>query len=162
MRRKADTGMQDFAKITEHNKIFFTLAECEPLLRSTLAKGGAFRFIPRGTSMLPTIVGGRDMVELSPLPERLRKFQIVLYKRDNGAFVLHRIVRIKGDTFTMRGDHQYVNEPGIRREQLLGIVTRVTTPAGRILEMETAGARARAALWVHTAFFRRVWKHFIP
>ena len=49
---------------------------------------------------------------------------MVLYRRQNGAYVLHRIAAIGADgTYMMCGDAQTVLEPGIRREQLLAVVT---------------------------------------
>ncbi|MDY4515058.1 MAG: S24/S26 family peptidase [Hominisplanchenecus sp.] len=140
-------------------KEFFKLDECEPLIRKTLEKGGTFKFYPRGTSMEPTIHAGRDMVVLSPLPDCLRKYQIVLYKRTNGAFVLHRIIKVKGSCCTMRGDNQFVSEPGIQKEQMIGMVTQIICN-GDVIPVNDTRHRIAAALWVKTALPRRVWRHF--
>lgn len=125
------------------------------MLQKVLSEGGTFPFYPRGSSMLPWIREGKDRVLLAPLPDELKKNQIVLYKRKNGAYVLHRIVKIQGDTYTMRGDHQYVNEPGISREQMLGVVSRICRE-DREYRTEQPLVRFQALLWTESAGLRRL------
>ncbi len=135
-------------------KVHYNLSEMEPVIRNVLSKGGTFQFYPQGTSMLPSIVAGKDQVLLAPLPENLKKYQVVLYKRENGAFVLHRIVKKRAQDYVMRGDNQYVLEPGIHREQMIGIVEKVIKP-DQVIDTEAVSYRMKWAIWVHTAFFRR-------
>ena len=71
----------------------YNLRDMEPVIRKVLAEGGVFSFYPKGTSMEPTIHQGTDQVLLKALPEKLKSYQIILYRRANGAFVLHRIVK---------------------------------------------------------------------
>ena len=104
------------------NKV--SLADYYPLIRETLDQGGTFSLTITGTSMYPFIVGGRDKITLSPLPEKLKKNDLPLYRRDNGAFVLHRIVKVcKDGTYICCGDHQWWLEKGLRRDQMIGIAT---------------------------------------
>lgn len=106
----------------EIKQIETSLEELMPLMKECLAAGKSFRFSPRGISMLPMLRQGKDSVLLSPLPEKLRKYDIPLYRRDNGKYVLHRISET-GETFTCIGDNQFVYEKGIRREQMIAVVT---------------------------------------
>lgn len=104
-------------------KEFFTeLDNLMPLFRERLAAGQRVRFSPRGISMLPMLRQGIDTVTLSPLPETLRKYDLPLYRRDDGHYVLHRIVKT-GQTYTCIGDNQFVYEPGLRRDQMIALVT---------------------------------------
>lgn len=98
------------------------LEQMMPLIRERLANGESVRFTPRGTSMLPMILGGRDQVILSPLPQQLKKFDLPLYQRDNGQYVLHRIVKA-GKDFTCIGDGQFIFEPGVRQDQMIAVAT---------------------------------------
>lgn len=133
------------------------LEEFEPVIRKILAEGGNFQFAPRGTSMQPYIYQGRDQVVLAPLPEgKLKKYQVILYKRKNGAYVLHRIVKVKKDSYTMRGDNQFQNEKGIKKEQMIGLVTKVVR-GEKEKSMETITARFTAMIWVKTAFLRKMY-----
>lgn len=98
------------------------LNELMPLIRERLAAGESVRFSPHGTSMLPMLKDGRDQVVLSPLPDKLRKYDLPLYQRENGQYVLHRIVKAKDD-YTCMGDNQFVPECGLSHEQMIGVVT---------------------------------------
>ena len=62
------------------------LEELMPLIRERLAAGESVRFSPHGTSMLPMLKDGRDQVILSPLPEKLKKYDLPLYQRKNGQY----------------------------------------------------------------------------
>ena len=57
-----------------------------------------------GNSMAPFLVDRRDTVYLSGIRRPLRRGDIVLYQRRSGAYILHRICRREGDTFTIAGD----------------------------------------------------------
>lgn len=106
------------------NERVLRLEEVMPLVQEHLAQGQSVRFAPRGVSMLPLLRQGKDKVVLSPVTEPLKKYDLPLYQRDNGQFVLHRIVKA-GETFTCMGDNQHVPEPGIRRDQIIAVVTKI-------------------------------------
>lgn len=100
------------------------LADFYPLIKETLDGGGTFSLTITGTSMYPFIVGDRDQVTLSPITGRLKKNDLPLYRRSNGAFVLHRIVKVeKNGTYTCCGDHQWQLEKDLKQEQMIGIAT---------------------------------------
>ena len=98
------------------------LEQLMPLIREYLAAGKTVKFSPRGISMLPMLRQGIDDVVLSPLPEKLKKYDLPLYQRDDGHFVLHRIVRV-GETYTCIGDNQFELEHGLRHDQMIALVT---------------------------------------
>lgn len=97
-----------------------------PLFRERLAAGQKVRFSPRGMSMLPMLRPGIDTVVLSPVPETLQKYDLPLYQRQDGKYVLHRIVAVEGDTYTCMGDNQFYPEGGLTREQMIALVTAFT------------------------------------
>ena len=99
----------------------YPLEAMRKLLVRVLDSGGEFELSPKGTSMLPLLQEGRDSVILVKPPAVLSVGDVVLYQRENGAYVLHRIVGIDGETYTMCGDNQYQPEPGIRREQMIAL-----------------------------------------
>ena len=134
----------------------YNLRDMEPVIRKVLAEGGVFSFYPKGTSMEPTIHQGTDQVLLKALPEKLKSYQIILYRRANGAFVLHRIVKVCTDSYTMRGDNQFYVEPGIRRDQMIGMVCGLKTPKGEI-STESIAFWLKSAIWVESAGVRRIF-----
>ena len=122
----------------------------EPLLE-LLTETTAIPLVVSGGSMTPFLASGRDTVYLSSICAPLKKGDVVLYRRDNGRYVLHRILRVKDEIYTMIGDAQTVAEPGIRREQILAIVTAARRN-GTLLQKGSF-------LWM---FFRLVWIRLIP
>ena len=62
-----------------------------------LNSGGTVTFTPKGKSMLPMLRDGEDVVVLSKPNGKLHLFDIPLYRRSNGAYVLHRIVNFDAD-----------------------------------------------------------------
>lgn len=103
----------------------FFLADAIDVIEEVLASGGEFRMYPKGTSMLPLIVQKRDSVILRrnfDIPAK--KHDIAFYRRTNGQFVLHRVMKICNDgTYTMCGDNQLSLEKGICPEQIIGYVS---------------------------------------
>lgn len=103
-------------------QIHLRLEDMMPLIRESLQKGQPVRFSPKGTSMLPMLRQGIDSVVLSPLSGTLKKYDLPLYQRQNGQYVLHRIVRT-GDTYSCIGDNQFDVETCLRQEQMIAVVT---------------------------------------
>ena len=104
-----------------------------------------------GGSMTPFLVPGRDTVYLSKPEDPLRRGDIVFYRRDNGGFVLHRILRIESEGFTMLGDAQTIPEPGIRPDQIRAVATAVRRK-GKLLR--------KGSFWWE--FFRVIWLRMVP
>ena len=98
------------------------LEQLMPLIRERLSEGKTVRLFPNGISMLPMLRQGIDSVQLSPLPEKLKKYDLPLYQRDNGQYVLHRIVKV-GKSYTCIGDNQFSFEREIRHDQMIALVT---------------------------------------
>ncbi len=67
-----------------------------------------------GDSMMPLIKQGRDKMVIVRKPEgRLKKYDVPLYKRDNGQYVLHRIVGVRDNDYVILGDNRWALEYGI-------------------------------------------------
>lgn len=111
----------------------------------------ALPLVITGNSMSPFLVHGRDTVYLSRLRRPARRGDMLLYRRENGNYVLHRVYKAAPEGLTMIGDAQTELEPGIQPEQVIAIVTRV----------ERKGKRcAPGSFWWE--FFEKVWIRIIP
>lgn len=86
-----------------------------------------------GNSMSPFLTHGRDTVYLSRLSRPVRRGDILLYRRDSGTYVLHRVFAVTAQGYTMLGDAQIIPETGIRPEQVIAVVSRVVR-RGKSLE----------------------------
>ena len=73
-----------------------------------LKQHGMLVFAPHGTSMLPMLKDGQTIVVILPVnkTEDLKKYDVVFYKREDGTFVLHRIISKKESLFLCCGDNQ--------------------------------------------------------
>jgi len=91
------------------------------LMDDAFKEGMTFTFPSKGKSMLP-LLHDNDLVTVDRI-KTLKKGDIVLYKRNNGQYVLHRIRKIKKDkSFIMVGDHQRKVEYGIKESQILAVL----------------------------------------
>ena len=116
-------------------------------IRDLLRSGHDVTIPVVGSSMTPFLVGDRDSVHLVPIHRRnLKPGDIVLYQRDNGRYILHRIFRLRGGSYDMLGDAHDMIERGIRREQIFGVVNACIRKEKTVLP---------GSFW--WAFFARVW-----
>lgn len=122
----------------------------KPLL-GLLDEVNAVPLIISGWSMTPFLVHQRDVVYLSKIAGPLKKGDMVLYQRRSGAYVLHRILKADGDSYTMLGDAQTHPEPGIERNQMRAVVTAVRRK-GKLLQ--------KGSFWWD--FFAKVWIRMVP
>ena len=127
-----------------------------PELARLLAEGKEVRFTPSGVSMRPFIEGDRDSVVLSPIVSQPRVGDILLVRIENKSqlstptYVLHRLIRIEGETFVLQGDGNLMGEETCTREGLIGRVTAIESPSGRRKPL------TRGRLW-HFLFPVRKW-----
>ena len=111
-----------------------------------LEKHGRFLFTSQGYSMWPLITPGRDLVEISRRPAgRLKRFDVALYKR-GGQYILHRILRVEPESYTIAGDNNRRLERDIRDEQIIGVLTGLVRK-GRRLTLDEPGYRLYVRLW---------------
>lgn len=99
--------------------------ELLPLIRERLDSGNKVRYLPFcGVSMLPLLRQGVDSVEIGPLPEKMKKYDLPVYRGRTGKYIMHRVVAVKEDHYVCLGDNTYIYEH-ILPEQMLGIVTTI-------------------------------------
>jgi hypothetical protein len=103
-----------------------SMEELLPFIEEAFENGKTFTIPITGTSMLPLLVQGRDTVTLKKIDGKLKKGDLPLYRRNDGAFVLHRIIDVLEDgSFIMCGDNQFIKEYGITDGNLIGVVTEI-------------------------------------
>ena len=100
------------------------LEELYPIIKEQLENGGKVTIPITGTSMLPLLVQGRDSVVIEQSTE-ININDIIFYRRDNGAFVLHRIIGTDENGYVLCGDNQWVKEYGIKDHNIIGVVTEI-------------------------------------
>lgn len=90
-------------------------------LEQLLREGNIIRIKPQGYRMYPLFIPERDeaLIQQTDYTDCHRN-DVVLYRRDQGILVLHRICRITFDGFYMVGDNQYEVEGPLRQDQIIG------------------------------------------
>ena len=131
------------------------LEQIMPLMKEQLSLGNTVSFYPKGTSMLPMLRQNKDSVILAPISGSLRKYDLPLYQRDNGQYVLHRIVGV-GETYTCMGDNQLVPEEGVRPDQMIAVVTAFTRD-GKKVSVDNPAYRLYCRVWVWLYPLRQLW-----
>ena len=66
-----------------------------------------------GISMYPLLRQRKDSVHIVKIDSPLKKNDVILYQRDSGQYVLHRIIKIKNSNYIICGDNQWKKEYGI-------------------------------------------------
>lgn len=133
----------------------FKIADYAAVIREVLDSGGEFTLYPRGTSMLPLIMQERDSVTLEQPQGALHRGDIAFYQRENGQYVLHRIIGERDGTFTMCGDNQLAPEYGVKPEQIIAKAAYITRKGSKITP-RSLPYRLYVLLW-RSFFIRRVY-----
>lgn len=127
-----------------------------PLMKEQINREGYVKFTPKGNSMLPTLRNNKDSVTLGKPNFPLKKYDIAFYLRDNGQYVLHRVVKKeKNDTYVMRGDNQFRDEKGLREEQIIGVVKNFTRK-GKEYTQDEISYKIYCVVWCKTVKVRKV------
>lgn len=116
-----------------------------------------------GDSMLPLIRQGRDLLVITRVEGRLKKYDVPLYKRDSGQYVLHRILKVRDKDYVICGDNRYHREYGITDRHIIGVLTGIVRD-GREISMKSLPYRLYVHLWCDFFWVRALilkGKHFL-
>ena len=109
-------------------------------------EGKTVSTVVEGGSMLPFLSPGRDYVFLNKITKAPKRGDIILYKRKNGDYILHRIQKVRNGEYFLVGDRQTQVEGGIKKENLCAIVTEVRRK-DKILN-------SKSPVWF---FYKHIW-----
>lgn len=121
------------------------------MLRDLVNEGQECRLLISGSSMAPFLVHERDSILFSKPDRELRRGDMVFYQRDNGQYVMHRILKVKPEGLYIIGDAQTEVERPVKPEQVFALVTKVN----------------RKGKWIGPGnfwwwFFSTVWLRLFP
>ena len=110
-----------------------------------IEEDGVLVYTNVGDSMYP-LIKPRDLLVIKKPVLPLKRLDIPLYKRDNGQYVLHRIVRIRGNEYQMCGDNRVGIERGITDKHIIGVLTDIIR-GDQPLSVYSFKKRVYAHLW---------------
>lgn len=131
------------------------LEELLPVMQEAISEGGKFTFFPSGNSMKPFIRAGKDSVNVVKADEPA-KYDIVLYRRSNGRFVLHRIVEVNDGGYVMCGDNQWTREYGITADMIIAKVSEIIRD-GRVISCSSKKYMFWAHAWCDLFLLRKFY-----
>ena len=98
-----------------------SIKELAPFIEDAISKGKEVRLTVTGFSMYPLFRSGTDDVVLKK-PDILKKYDVVLFKRSDGSFIFHRIIKIKGDVLTIAGDNETKKETPVYISDVIAVM----------------------------------------
>ncbi len=115
-------------------------------IEEALRRDGVYVSTTVGTSMRPMLRNRRDRIILLPVGEEpLKKWDLPMYRRADGKYILHRIIDVKEDHYVIRGDNTYVKEY-VPHEQVLGYVSEFYRGRRHVMS-DAKSYRIYAAVW---------------
>ena len=111
-----------------------------------IKKSGKIIYTNVGDSMMPFIRQGRDVLVISRAEGRLKRYDIPLYKRDSGQYVLHRILKVRENDYIICGDNRCIREYGITDRHIIGVLTGIIRD-GREIPLTDRKYRIYVHLW---------------
>lgn len=140
-------------------------------IEKLLAEGNAIQLHPQGYSMYPMFCPGRDEAIISPVQDvsELKRGDVVLYRRDGGILVLHRICKADESGFYLVGDNQTEVEGPLRPDQMKGVLSAFIRN-GRKISADNRIYKLASGIWlflrpvrrwitVPGAWIKRLFKH---
>lgn len=89
--------------------------------KSEIQKYGEIAFVPNGISMWPILKNHGQSVVVKEKTERLKKYDVAFYQRENKSFVLHRVLGVSDDGYVMCGDSQFTLEK-VKEDSVFGVM----------------------------------------
>lgn len=97
-----------------------------PVLMDLLRQGKRVSLTVTGNSMSPFLIHGRDQISFRQPDGPLKRGDMVFFQRRDGAYIMHRILRVDQDgSYTVVGDGQQFPEGPVASEQVFAVVDRV-------------------------------------
>lgn len=128
-----------------------------PVIEETLQGGGKVILTTTGTSMLPLLRHGKDRICLiKPREQLLKKYDLPLFVREDGKYIVHRIVGVTRSGYAMAGDNQCAIEYPVRHSQVIGVVQGILR-GGRYISCDGFLYRVYCRLWVSAFPVRRLY-----
>ena len=136
------------------NKKRISLEEIYPAIKETLLSGGTVELPITGTSMFPLLKAGRDTVIIKADSE-FAVGDIIFYRRDDGHFVLHRIVGTDENGYILCGDNQTLLEKNITDRHIIAKVIEIRRD-GKIILPQDPKYSKYVNFWIKALPHRRL------
>ena len=126
-----------------------SMHEIAPYIKQAIDAGKDVRLTVTGFSMYPLLRGGSDDVILTK-PETIKKYDVVLFERENGEYIFHRVIKKKGNILTIAGDNETKKEYPVLEEKVIASMIQWGSPSRMERSMNAPGSPSSP---LHTTYF---------
>lgn len=128
-----------------------------------LERDGRLVYTSVGDSMRPFIRSGEDLLVIEKHEGRLKKYDVPLYRRDSGKYVLHRILKVRENDYVICGDNRWRRETGITDRHILGVLTAIVR-GGKTISVSDPAYVRKVRLWCAFYWLRAaiLWTKALP
>ena len=123
-----------------------------------LRENGRLIYTNVGDSMYP-LIKPRDLLIIDATDKPLKKYDIPMYRRDNGQYVLHRVIKVRKNDYVLCGDNRCIPEKGITDRHVLGVLTGIIRD-GKELSLDTPEYRLYESGLERRRLQRRIRRFF--
>lgn len=125
-------------------------------IEKVLSEEGMYVSCVVGHSMEPMLHERRDTVAVVPVTERLKKYDVALY-RVGEKYVLHRVVKVLPDSYVFCGDNCVELERGITDKDILGKLAEVYRGEEK-MELDSFSYKFYCRTRVMGFWPRKIWR----
>ena len=119
-----------------------------PLIQSVISEGKEAKIRVTGNSMFPMLVDRRDTVILTAI-DKICVGDVLLYRRENGDYVMHRVIGKKGDNLAFAGDNELAREFPVKTSQCIAKMVGFIRGGRHYDCKKSVKYRMIAYLWTH-------------
>ena len=128
------------------------MASLYPFIAPIISQGGTVKIKVTGYSMYPLVSSRRDSVLLGKCG-KLKIGDVPLFQREDGSFVLHRIVGKKNGAYVLMGDYETKKEYPVYPDRIVA-VAKGFYRKDSFWSCESFRYKLYSAFWRRTVFIR--------
>lgn len=124
-------------------------------IEAELNKNGYLVYTNTGDSMHPLIRKYGDLVVIHKVTGPLKRYDVPLYKRKDGKYIMHRVLKVNTDgSYVTCGDNRRNKEYGITDKDVLGVLYSIIRK-GKEIKVTDFSYRLYVHLWCDFFFVRK-------
>lgn len=123
-----------------------------------IARDGFYIATPIGNSMWPMLRSRIDTVKLVFPNKKLKKGNIILYKKNN-RYILHRIIKVRSNEYVLCGDGNWQKEYQITDQDIIAVATGFYRKE-KYISCNNIVYRIYVIAWMSTRLLRKLFHCF--
>lgn len=121
-------------------------------IKQAVEEKGIYTGLTSGTSMEPLIHHQQDTIIVVKPKGRLKKYDIPVYISKSGKYIMHRVVKVHSDHYTIVGDNLLTREY-VTDDMIIGVLRGFYKHGKKYIDLETNKLYK---------IYSRIWVAFLP